>query len=73
MLRLALAALTAFTFAMPARAEVAIQEITSPGGIGAWLVEEHSIPFTALEIRFRGGASLDLPGKRGATSLMKRD
>ena len=70
MLRLALAALTAFTFAMPARAEVAIQEITSPGGIGAWLVEEHSIPFTALEIRFRGGASLDLPGKRGATSLM---
>ena len=70
MLRLALAALTAFTFAMPARAEVAIQEITSPGGIGAWLVEEHSIPFTALEIRFRGGTSLDAPGKRGATLLM---
>ena len=52
------------------RAAVDIQEITSPGGIKAWLVEEHSIPFTALEIRFRGGTSLDLPGKRGAVNLM---
>ncbi len=43
---------------------------TSPGGIDAWLVEEHSIPFVALEIRFKGGASLDAEGKRGATNLM---
>ncbi len=55
---------------LPARAEVNIQEVTSPGGITAWLVEEHSIPFVALEIRFRGGASLDAPGKRGAINLM---
>ena len=54
----------------PAWAEVDIQEVTSPGGIKAWLVEEPSIPFTALEIRFRGGTSLDAPGKRGATNLM---
>ena len=56
--------------ALPARAEVDIQSVTSPGGITAWLVEEPSIPFVALEIRFRGGASLDAPGKRGATYLM---
>lgn len=56
--------------ALPARAEIAIEEVTSPGGLRAWLVEEHSIPFTALEIRFRGGASLDAPGKRGAINLM---
>ena len=56
--------------ALPLRAEVAIQEVTSPGGLTAWLVEEHSIPFTALEIRWAGGTSLDLPGKRGATYLM---
>jgi zinc protease len=62
-------ALTLLT-ALPARAEVAIQEVTSPGGLTAWLVEEHSIPFTALEIQFRGGASLDAPGKRGAINLM---
>jgi len=42
----------------------------SPGGVQVWLVEEHSIPFTALEIRFQGGGSLDLAGKRGATNLM---
>lgn len=32
---------------LPARA-IEIQEVTSPGGIKAWLVEDHSIPFTAL-------------------------
>ncbi|RYG91212.1 insulinase family protein [Loktanella sp. IMCC34160] len=56
--------------ASTARAEVEIQEITSPGGIDAWLVEEHSIPFVAIEIHFDGGSALDLPGKRGATNLM---
>lgn len=56
--------------ALPARAEIAIQNVTSPGGITAWLVEDHNIPFTALEIRFKGGTSLDLPGSRGAVNLM---
>ena len=50
----------------PLRAEIPIVEVTSPGGITAWLVEEHGIPFVALEIRFQGGTSLDLPGSRGA-------
>ncbi len=53
-----------------ARAAENVQELTSPGGIKAWLVEERSIPFTALELRFKGGASLDAPGKRGAINLM---
>jgi zinc protease len=53
-----------------ARADVNIQEIETKGGLTAWLVEDHSIPFTALEIRFMGGASLDRPGKRGAIHLM---
>ena len=56
--------------ALPARATVEITPVTSPGGIEAWLVEDQSIPFLALEIRFKGGASLDLPGKRGATYFM---
>jgi zinc protease len=51
-------------------AAVEIQEVTSKSGIKAWLVEEHSIPFVALEIRFKGGASLDAEGKRGAINLM---
>ncbi|SPF79898.1 M16 family metallopeptidase [Pseudoprimorskyibacter insulae] len=56
--------------ALPLRAEINIQEIETPAGFDVWLVEEHSIPFVALELRFKGGASLDLPGKRGATYLM---
>ena len=60
----------ALLMALPAWAEVQIEEVTSPGGITAWLVEEPSIPFTALEIRFQGGTTLDAPGKRGAIYLM---
>ncbi len=56
--------------ATTARAELDIKQVTSPGGINAWVVEEPAIPFVALEIRIRGGGTLDLPGKRGATNLM---
>lgn len=55
---------------LTARAEIDIQEVTSPGGLEAWLVEEPAIPFVALEIVIDGGATLDEPGKRGATNLM---
>lgn len=63
-------ALVAFMCATPLWAAVDIQEVKSPGGLTAWLVQEPSIPFVALEIAFEGGASLDEPGKRGAMSLM---
>lgn len=64
------AALVFLALAAPLKAEIAIQEVTSPKGIKAWLVEDHGIPFTALEIRFQGGTSLDPAGKRGAVNLM---
>jgi len=68
MIRVVLTAVFAL-IAVPAQA-VDIEEVTSPGGIKAWLVQEPSIPFMALEIRFKGGASLDRDGKRGAAYLM---
>ena len=68
--RLVLALILSFFASLPARAEVEIQEVVSPGGITAWLVQEPSIPFMALELRFRGGASLDNPDTRGAINLM---
>lgn len=55
--------------AVPAHA-IDIQQVTSPKGVEAWLVEDHSIPFVALKLDFKGGASLDAPGKRGAINLM---
>ncbi len=73
MIRLALGAGLAAAlslWSLAARAAVEIQEVTSPGGLKAWLVEERSLPFTALEIRIRGGANLDPPEARGATNLM---
>lgn len=68
MIRLLLAA--ALLAASPLRAQITVQEITSPGGIEAWLVEEPAIPFVALEFRFVGGTSLDPAGREGATDMM---
>lgn len=70
MIRFATALFLGAAVALPARAEVDIQTVTSAGGIDAWLVEEHSLPFIALEIAFVGGTSLDVDGKRGAVNLM---
>ena len=65
------ACVLAATIAFPCMASaIDIQEIVTPKGIQAWLVEDHSIPFAALEIRFRGGASIEQSGKMGATYLM---
>jgi zinc protease len=53
----------------PAKA-VTVQQVTSPGGIVAWLVEDHSIPLTSIEFSFRGGAALDPKGKDGLANLV---
>ncbi len=52
----------------PARA-LEIQRVTSPGGIQAWLVEDHSNPILALSFAFEGGASSDPLGKEGRSRL----
>ena len=52
------------------RAEaVEIQRVTSPGGIEAWLVEQHTIPLIAMDFAFRGGAKLDPDDKAGLSRL----
>ncbi|MGD2025483.1 MAG: pitrilysin family protein [Methyloceanibacter sp.] len=42
-----------------------IQEVTSPGGIKAWLVESHANPLIAIRFAFIGGAAQDAPDKEG--------
>lgn len=56
--------------AAPLRAEVDITPVTSPSGLNAWLVEERSIPFVALELIFAGGATIEPDAQAGAVSLM---
>ncbi|WP_442969908.1 M16 family metallopeptidase [Roseibium sp. Sym1] len=49
---------------------VEIQEVTSPGGIKAWLVEDHTVPLVALNFSFEGGSAQDPAGKEGLTRLL---
>ncbi|MDQ6435055.1 pitrilysin family protein [Mesorhizobium sp. LHD-90] len=54
----------------PAQAAVKIQEVTSPGGITAWLVEDYSVPIVSLRFSFAGGETQDPPGKEGMANLI---
>ncbi len=47
-----------------------IQEVTSPGGITAWLVSEHSVPLIALRFAFEGGSSQDPENKPGVANFL---
>lgn len=55
--------------ALPARALEA-QKVVSPGGIEAWLDEDHSIPVLSVSIGFRGGSALDPAGKDGLATFV---
>ncbi len=55
--------------ASPARA-VTIEAVKSPGGITAWLVEDHSIPVVSMHAAFRGGAALDTGDKAGLANFV---
>ncbi|MBN9218390.1 MAG: insulinase family protein [Mesorhizobium sp.] len=47
-----------------------IQEVTSPKGVSAWLVEDYSVPIIAVRFVFGGGSTQDPPGKEGLANLM---
>lgn len=65
-----LAFLLAVSGGVPARAEIHVVPVTSPGGIEAWLYEDHSLPILTIGASFLGGAVLDPEGKRGTANLM---
>jgi zinc protease len=57
------------TLSSPANA-MKIQTIKSPGGIEAWLVEEHAVPMMAMRFAFDGGSSQDPVGKEGLANFV---
>ncbi|MBT5414526.1 MAG: insulinase family protein [Rhodospirillaceae bacterium] len=61
--------LTLLLAAGPVRA-AEVREVVSPGGIAAWLVEDHSIPLIAVDFTFRGGAALDPEGREGLAEFV---
>lgn len=70
MIRVFAALFLSLAAALPARAAIEIVPVTSPGGITAWLYEDHTIPIVTIEASFRGGAALDPEDKPGVTNLM---
>jgi zinc protease len=53
-----------------ARAAVTIQEVKSPGGVTAWLVEDYTVPIITIRFAFEGGSTQDPTGKEGLANLM---
>ncbi len=47
-----------------------IEEVTSPGGIKAWLVHDSAIPLIAMKFSFQGGSVLDPEGKEGVANFL---
>ena len=47
-----------------------IKDLTTPGGIKAWLVEEHSVPLMAMRFSFKGGSAQDPVGKEGIAHFL---
>lgn len=58
---------TALNTAGPA---ITVQTVRSPGGVEAWLVEEHSLPLIAVDFAFDGGASRDPDNAAGSAYLI---
>jgi len=55
---------------LPARAEVKIQDVVSPKGVRAWLVEDYTVPIISIRFAFKGGSTQDPVGKEGLANLM---
>lgn len=55
--------------AAPPAAAIEVQQVKSPGGIAAWLVQDKLNPIVALRFAFRGGAALDPEGREGLARM----
>jgi len=53
----------------PARA-MTIEEVTSPGGIKAWLVRDKTVPLIAMNFAFQGGSAEEDPARAGVSSFL---
>ncbi len=58
--------------AAPAQAAILdIKDVKSPGGLSAWLVEDHTVPVISLRFVFKGsGSTLDTAEKQGLARML---
>jgi zinc protease len=67
--RLAVLAVGLVALAAPRAHAVEVQEITTPLGLKAWLVEDKSTPLVALSFAFASGSASEPDDQKGVTSL----
>src|SRR3954471_21756942 len=65
---LRLVALLALGFSSQALA-ITVKEVRSPGGLTAYLYEDHANPIVALSFGFKGGSALDPADKLGLSNM----
>jgi zinc protease len=63
-------AIAALLFVCNKAQAMKIQEVKSPGGVTAWLVEEHGIPLIAMRFAFESGNVQDPDGKEGVANFI---
>ena len=57
-------------FTTPPKSTVNIQQLVTPRGVRAWLVEDYAVPLVSLEFAFVGGASQEPKTKAGLTTMV---
>ena len=57
-------------WAVPGLAATTPVRVVSPGGIEAWLVEEHAIPILSVQVSFRGAAATDPDDRIGRAKMV---
>lgn len=66
---LSAAAGLAFCLAALPASSLTVQEVKSPGGLTAYLAEDHTTPVIAITFAFKGGAALDPTAKLGLSGF----
>src|SRR5262245_2059281 len=69
-IRILAVAVAFIAFIIPAHAATKPIVVKSPGGIEAWLIEDHGLPALAVSIGFVGGATREAKGKEGSGTLL---
>ncbi|MEQ8227320.1 MAG: pitrilysin family protein [Rhodospirillales bacterium] len=66
----AVMAFALLAFAAGSAQATKIEKVVSPGGIEAWLVQDHLNPIISMRLAFRGGSALDPQGKEGLANMV---
>jgi zinc protease len=70
MIRFLAACFTCTLLALAPAQAITIQPVKSPGGIEAWLVEDHTVPLISMNFSFIGGTAADPTDRLGVANFL---